>query len=659
VDEQQTERRWRGWVNRIQAFLLNHGLAAPKGLGPADEFDAILPIVRTFCLITGVYYAIVVFNRFQTETGTDLAILLALAIINSAASFFFYFRYLRNTKSLLRLDIASSTVNALLLINPITYQFLHYDPQRLIYFAFLALIFGATSVRLRVMLPSFMATLAALIGFAVAKGTIAGKDSAVLAILIVPVVMMISLVVRNTLFQAIRARITAERLHAEASAMANCDALTGLPNRRSFFRQIEACRETSFDLALIDLDGFKPVNDIYGHSVGDELLIAVARRLSGHYGAEGFAARIGGDEFAIILHGARSEQQLQAFGTALCDVLRETYLLGSVAANISASVGFVRAAGTGLTASQLLERADYALYFAKQNLRGAPVVFTQAHEAEMHDFSVVDQTLRAADLDGELSIVFQPQVDAVERRTTGFEALARWTSPHLGDVRPDVFIKAAERSGLITRVTLVLLEKALAQVSAWPPHLRVSFNLSARDLRSSLSINNIREAVKRSGVDPCRIEFEITETAMLTDFEQACEALLQLKGMGCRVAIDDFGSGYSSFSYIHRLPVDKIKIDRSFVTQLVKHDAALKIIKTIIDLCRNLHLDCVVEGVETERELSQQLQVKARHIQGFLFSRPMPAGQIDAYLVKEKTRPARLAEGLQTETARTQVRAAG
>lgn len=643
--EQKTERSWRSRSNGIIRFFRNHGLVAPKGLAPADEFDAIVPIVRTFCLITGVYYGIVVYNRFQTETGSDLAILLILAILNSAASFFFYFRYLRNTKSLLRLDVASASVNALLLVNPIAYQLLHYDPQRLVYFAFLALIFGATSVRLRVMLPSFFATLTALIGFAVTKGAIVGKDSAVLAILIVPVVMMISLIVRNTLFQAIRARIVAEKLHAEASAMANCDALTGLPNRRSFFRQVEAGKGAPFDLALIDLDGFKPVNDIYGHSVGDELLIQVARRLSDHCGAEGFAARIGGDEFAVILSGSRSEQDLQAFGAALCDALRETYLLGSVAANISASVGFVRAADNGMTTSQLLERADYALYFAKQNLRGAPVVFTKAHETEMHDFSVVDQTLRTADLNRELSIVFQPQVDAVERRTTGFEALARWTSPQLGDVRPDVFIKAAERSGLITRVTLILLEKALAKVSTWPSHLRVSFNLSARDLRSSLSINAIREAVKRSGVDPRRIEFEITETALLTDFEQACEALLQLKTMGCRVAIDDFGSGYSSFSYIHRLPVDKIKIDRSFVTQLVKHDAALKIIKTIIDLCGNLHLDCVVEGVETEHELSQLLQVKARYIQGFLFSRPMPSGQIEAYLQKE--------------TARTEVRAAG
>jgi diguanylate cyclase (GGDEF)-like protein len=625
-------------------FLERRGIIAPRGLSPAEEYAAISPITRNFCLITGIYYSIVVYDRFRTETGADLAILLVLAFANAIASFYFYFSYLRGPQKLHRLYVAGLVVNSLLLANPIVYQCLHYEPQRLVYFAFLALIFGATGVRLRVVVPSFMVTFGALIYFVFAHQTAVNKHSALLIMLIVPVVVMISSVVRNTLFQAIRARIAAERLHSEAMAMAHCDALTGLPNRRSFFAEIEAQKDQVFDLALIDLDGFKPVNDIYGHSVGDELLIAVSRRLSEQCGTDGFAARMGGDEFAVILRGKRSERQLHAFGTVLCDALRETYLLGSVAATISASIGFVRSQGKGSTASQLLERADYALYFAKQNLRGAPVIFTAAHEAEMHDFSVVDQTLRAADLDRELSIVFQPQVDAIHNRTVSFEALARWTSPQLGDVRPDVFIKAAERSGLITGITLILLEKALARVSSWSNDMRVSFNLSARDLRSAISINNIREAVKRSGVDPRRIEFEITETAMLTDFEQACAALQQLKSLGCRIAIDDFGSGYSSFSYIHRLPVDKIKIDRSFVTQLVKHGSAVKIIQTIIDLCRNLRLDCVIEGVETERELNQLLQVKARYIQGYLFARPMPAEQIPAFLA--------------TEAARSEVRAA-
>jgi diguanylate cyclase (GGDEF)-like protein len=625
-------------VSRVSDFLEARGVIAPRGLSPAEEYAAISPITRNFCLITGIYYAIVVVNRFRTETGMDLAVMLGLSLANGLAAFYFYFSYLRGPQKLHRLDIAGWTVNGLLLANPISYQLLHFEPQRLVYFAFLGLIFGATGVRLRVVVPSFLVTFGALIFFVWSHRLKVSLHSALIIMMIVPVVMMIVSTVRNTLFQAIRARVDAERLHNEALSLAHCDALTGLPNRRSFFAEIEAQKDGVFDLALIDLDGFKPVNDIYGHSVGDQLLIAVSRRLSEQCCAGGFAARMGGDEFAVILRGARSEAELQALGAALCETLREPYLLGGVAASISASVGFVRAKGEGLTASQLLERADYALYYAKQNLRGAPVIFTDAHDAEMRAFSVVDQTLRAADLERELSIVFQPQVDAVENLTISFEALARWTSPQLGEVRPDIFIKAAERSGLITRITLILLEKALACVSAWPAGMRVSFNLSARDLRSAISIANIREAVTRSGVDPRRIEFEITETAMLTDFEQACEALGQLKSLGCRIAVDDFGSGYSSFSYIHRLPVDKIKIDRSFVTQLVKHGSAVKIIQTIIDLCRNLRLDCVIEGVETERELTQLLQVKARYIQGYLFARPMPAERVAGYLTAEAAR---------------------
>ena len=205
-------------------------------------------------------------------------------------------------------------------------------------------------------------------------------------------------------------------------------------------------------------------------------------------------------------------------------------------------------------------------------------------------------------------------------------------------MRPDIFIRAAERSGLITDITLHLLQKALRRVADWPVDTRVSFNLSARDLRSSLSIDNIIRTVRESGVDPSRIEFEITETAMLSDFEQACEALSRLKAMGCRIAVDDFGAGYSSFSYIHRLPVDKIKIDRSFVVQLVSHPSAIQIVKTIIELARNLNLDCVIEGVETRDEMDKLRQVRARYVQGYLFSKPLPAADVSTWLAAERTR---------------------
>ncbi len=624
------------WQQISQAFGANRA----ERLGSRDQALAWRSILRVYFLITGLYFAVASGLRFITEDGTALMILAPLTIVTAAAALSAW-RLTRNTESLKRLELACIIVNALMLANPVTFQILHFQQVRIVFLLYLAIMFAMSGVSRRVLWPSVAGCAFAMVSIEAHNAPETLRSYVVMAIGASGAALAISLVIRRILFQAVSARAMAERMQAEIQTLADCDALTGLPNRRSFFRELDVALLATdhgqpFDLALIDLDGFKPINDIYGHSVGDDLLIAVAGRLRQAVAGKGIAARMGGDEFALVLSGVTD---LEAFGTELCDVLRETYLLsGGVAANISASVGFVRAHDRSLAPSQLLERADYALYFAKQNLRGAPVVFSERHEAEMRDFSVVDQTLRTSDLDTELSIVFQPQYDVVESRTIGFEALARWQSARLGAVRPDVFIKAAERSGLITRITLLLLEKALATVKTWPEDTRVSFNLSARDLRSAISIANICAAVRNSGIDPHRIEFEITETAMLTDFEQACEALLRLKAMGCRIAVDDFGSGYSSFSYIHRLPVDKIKIDRSFVIQLVKHASALKIIKTIIDLCRNLNLDCVIEGVETQAEMAKLAQVKARYIQGYLFARPMPADDVSAYLEAEAKR---------------------
>jgi diguanylate cyclase (GGDEF)-like protein len=623
---------------------------AGEKVSPREEAVAWRTIIRAYFVLVAGYYLVGFLTRFIREQGVNLLILAPLTALTVAAAAIGW-RVTRDTESLTELEAGSLIVNMTMLANPVVYMILHFEPPRVVFFLYLTVLFALTGISLRVLLPSLLACLGSLVTLIATHSPgdihaycLMGAAAAFTAI-------ALSTLIRRILFQAVHARAQAERLREEMQILAECDVLTGLPNRRSFFRAMDAALAATvdgkpFDVALIDLDGFKPINDIYGHSVGDDLLIAVAGRLreavNGLAVEEGgMAARMGGDEFALVLNGSRSAAELDAFGARLCDALRETYLLGSVAANISGSVGFVRVRDNTLSPSQLLERADYALYFAKQNLRGAPVVFSERHEAEMRDFSVVDQTLRASDLDAELSIVFQPQVDVQENRTVSFEALARWNSHRLGAVRPDIFIKAAERSGLITQITLLLLEKALAQVRDWPLDIRVSFNLSTRDLRSAISIADVCAAVKRSGIDPHRIEFEITETAMLTDFEQACDALARLKAMGCRVAVDDFGSGYSSFSYIHRLPVDTIKIDRSFVVQLVKHSSALKIIKTIIDLCRNLNLECVIEGVETQAEMAKLLQVKARYIQGYLFARPMAAEEVLPFLAEEGSRLAR------------------
>lgn len=631
--------RWREITKRLIASFHHKALSPQAWYSHAEEVQAVSPIVRQSCLASGFYYVIVLADRLVNDRGWVLAILLAAAVAGMVYAFWGAAR-LRQPVSKGQLTAVSLGLNAVLFINPLAYQLLHFDRDRLIYFIFLTFIYAVTGVTLWSVVLSVTVALATLIFLACTNPGVVSFKNGVLVLIIIPVIVTIFNSVRLSLLQAVKARIVAEDLRNDAQRLADRDALTGLPNRRSFFRAFEDAKASgaSFDLLLIDLDGFKPVNDIYGHSVGDALLIEVAARLREVCGETATPARMGGDEFAILTHVAMNDADLERFGAQLCERLRETYLLGGVTANISASVGMMHVDEPGITASHALERADYALYFAKHNLRGAPVVFTSRHEAEMRNFNLVDQTLRSSDLETELSIVFQPQIDVIEGRTMSFEALARWHSAKLGAVRPDIFIRAAERSGLITDITLHLLNKALREASAWPEDTRVSFNLSARDLRSSLSIDNIIRAVRQSGIDPHRIEFEITETAMLSDFEQACEALSRLKAMGSRIAVDDFGAGYSSFSYIHRLPIDKIKIDRSFVVQLLSHASALKIVKTIIDLAHNLNLDCVIEGVETETEMDCLRQVRARYVQGYLYAKPMPAGQVTQWLAAEQRR---------------------
>jgi diguanylate cyclase (GGDEF)-like protein len=435
------------------------------------------------------------------------------------------------------------------------------------------------------------------------------------------------------------------RLSDENLRLANVDSLTDLPNRRRFFADLSAvmerCRRegSRFAVALIDLDGFKPVNDIHGHATGDRVLIEAGRRLRQVSGPSVCLARLGGDEFGLIIDGAPSDADIRRLGQQFCDVLQAPYVLPDLTAQVSGSIGFATFPDAGRSTEQLLERADYALYHAKQNHRGTVVVFSHEHATDIRETSLIEQGLRHADLEREMSLAFQPIIDIATNRTTGFETLARWTSPTLGTVPPSVFIKVAERSDLIGRLTEVLLKKALEAARGWPKHLRVAFNLSMRDIASPEAILRITTIVRQSGVEPGRIDLEVTETAMMRDFEQTRAALRTLKLLGVHISLDDFGTGYSSLSYVHRLPLDKIKIDRSFVAEIETDKACLNIVKTVIDLCRNLDLDCVVEGVETAAQLRILRDLGCRAMQGYFFSPPMAEASIRDHLAAEPHGP--------------------
>jgi len=432
-----------------------------------------------------------------------------------------------------------------------------------------------------------------------------------------------------------------QKLSDDNFRLANIDSLTGLPNRRSFFSSLNALAEqgvtesANFHMGLIDLDGFKQVNDIYGHSSGDLVLKEVGARLLALADPTMFFARLGGDEFGVIIQRHLSEEDLERLGQAVCERLSQPYTLGVNTVELSGTIGWAGVPPANVSVADMFERADTALYVGKEGRRGTAVVFSAEHEHEARRASLVAQELKAAHLDDELYLEYQPIYDVAGHRVVGFEALGRWRNPKLGRVKPEEFIRIAERTDLIRGVTEVLLRKALREAANWPANVYLSFNLSALDVSSVPRARRLLDIVIESPTPPERVHFEITETAVTRDFRQARASLLLIKQAGCRVSLDDFGTGYSSLSYVHRLPLDTIKIDRSFVAEVDSDVASGKIVKSVLDLCRNLGLACVVEGVETDSQCEILTALGARVMQGYLFGRPRPAealplNQLDA-----------------------------
>ncbi|MET0970433.1 MAG: EAL domain-containing protein [Tardiphaga sp.] len=426
-------------------------------------------------------------------------------------------------------------------------------------------------------------------------------------------------------------------LNAQNFAFSNTDSLTSLPNRRCFFTEIERLVSLSrragqrLAIGILDLDGFKSVNDVYGHAVGDELLIMAGQRLRSALNPNIFLARLGGDEFVITSSDAGDEEVI-ALGDAVRDALSAPFALGSLTIRIGCTIGFAGFPSTATSAQELFEQADYALYFAKAHQKGGMAVYSADHEASVRRAGTVAQALANADLEREFRIVYQPIVDVRTGQPVAFEALARWKSPTLGDVPPDVFIASAERSGLVSRLTPILLRKALDDAAHWPRHIRLSFNLSANDVNSELSALNLIRTLAAADIAASRVDLEVTETAVMLDVKQSSEALKLLKLSGARIALDDFGTGFSSLSCIRELPLDEIKIDRSFMNGLGSDSSTRVIMRSMISLCKTLDLDCVVEGVENEKQLGILKAEKATFLQGYLFGKPMSSDSVVGYL---------------------------
>ncbi|HRK25507.1 MAG TPA: EAL domain-containing protein [Beijerinckiaceae bacterium] len=430
-----------------------------------------------------------------------------------------------------------------------------------------------------------------------------------------------------------------EAARQAVTEMAYTDTLTNLPNRRAFERLLSerVAMTTSgvlrcFTVGMVDLDGFKPINDAYGHVVGDEVLVQASRRLMGAMKGFGAIARVGGDEFAIIVDNIEGEAEISDLAQRLTSAFSDPIIVGSITTRLACSCGFAPFPGSGQETSRLIDRADMALYRAKAERRGSFCIFSASLEKAALERASIEQELRLAVAADALTVHFQPIVDLKTGRLAGFEALARWTHPELGNVSPAIFVPIAEQTGLIETMTDRLLFKAARIAAQWPADLMLAFNLSAYQVGKPNAGLRIIRMLAEAGLPPHRLEAEITETAILQNIEASRQTIETLKAAGVRISLDDFGTGFSSLSHVKDLPLDKIKIDKSFVDRVCHDDKIGNIVRSIINMCEFLDLACVAEGIEHSEQLDFLKDNKCSGGQGYLFSRPIPTDRVDTLL---------------------------
>lgn len=429
-------------------------------------------------------------------------------------------------------------------------------------------------------------------------------------------------------------------------SMALTDMLTGLPNRRQFFQDVDAAYDPKTDkilpvVGLIDLDGFKPINDVFGHTAGDAVLVETARRLKRVLGDKVSVSRLGGDEFAYILPKTVSQKDVKRIAQQVVNAMNEPVQLPNKdTSRVSASVGYSSRAFPVKTAHDLMEQADFALFRAKEHKVGQAVEFSASHAESQLREAVVHQALKKADLDKELRLVFQPIVDSTDGEVTRCEALARWDSPELGSVPPLEFVSIAEKMGMTQQLTRVVVRKALEQLRQWPELPSMSVNLSAQDIISRETSDALVAMILAEPEDVRqRLVLEVTESSLLNDLEEARYNLMKFRFMGLKIALDDFGTGYSSLRYLQELEFDIVKIDRSFGAAINTTARGLGLVATIQHLCRSLSIECIIEGIETREQLETARSAGCRLVQGYLYATPLDTRELHAYLIGEKKFP--------------------
>jgi diguanylate cyclase (GGDEF)-like protein len=436
-----------------------------------------------------------------------------------------------------------------------------------------------------------------------------------------------------------------DRLRHEAAH----DSLTGLPNRTALrLRLSELLRApTAGHLAvlLMDLDDFKSINDTLGHHHGDALLQHVADLLRAAVPADALVSRLGGDEFAVVVPDVVDHDGALTISEELLAALRSPVTVDGIRLEVGASLGIAIAPEHANDVASLLRHADMAMYQAKNTHRGIAMFDPAAKPSETPAQLALAGELRQALANGDLRLYVQPKADAVTGRVVGVEALVRWQHPRHGLIMPDEFIPIAERNGLIKLLTTEVLRRAIATASSWDTagiHASIAVNLSPRGLLGTDLAAQIAALLAEQEASPGLLTLELTESSMMTDPGGVAALMAQLHEMGIRLSIDDFGTGYSSLSSLRKLPLDEIKIDKSFVMGLEDNSDDETIVRSIVDLGVNLGLDVVAEGVENNRVWQILRQMGCTQIQGYYLTRPIPAQDFLAWLDEYQQRPPRL-----------------
>ena len=428
-----------------------------------------------------------------------------------------------------------------------------------------------------------------------------------------------------------RRRAAAEH---EARRLAMEDPLTGLPNRRQF----EVALKTALGsppraggchgLLLLDLNGFKRVNDVHGHPIGDEVLVHIANRLKGALRGSDLVARLGGDEFAILAPHLAGPDAAASVALRVMDQLKDPIVTGSNRHMVGAAIGIALTPQDGVSKQEVMRKADIALYRAKGQGHLAMRFFEEEMDASIRERDFLERELRDAIAARSLRPFYQPLVDLKTGQITGFEALARWTHPTLGEIEPNRFIPIADDCGLIGELTDLLLRQACSDAAQWPAPLLLSFNISPVQLRDRTQGLKLMRILADTGLPPQRLEIEITESALVQDMEAAQAILGSLRDAGVRIALDDFGTGYSSLYHLRNFKLDKIKIDRSFVEAMTYDRDSAAIVHALIGLGSGLSLAVTAEGVEDAQQQKMLIEQGCQQAQGFLFSRAVPADEV-------------------------------